>query len=186
MFAEHLAKLARALDRHHIPYMLIGGQAVLVHGSARLTEDMDLTLAAGPERLPDLLKLIAELGWRPLPSDPREFVEQTLVLPCSDKVSGIKADFIFGLSAYEHEAIARSIGRDIRGATVRFASAEDLVIHKMIAGRPRDLEDVVGVLAKNPGLDAALVRKVLAEFERDLGQPLLSAFESLWKQGRSP
>lgn len=30
MFAEHLAKLARALDARKPPYMLIGFQAVLV------------------------------------------------------------------------------------------------------------------------------------------------------------
>lgn len=39
MFEAHLAKLAQALDREKIPYMLIGGQAVLVHGEPRLTFD---------------------------------------------------------------------------------------------------------------------------------------------------
>lgn len=42
--------------------MLIGGQAVLLHGRPRFTEDVDVTLAAGPAALPlDLLihKLLA-------------------------------------------------------------------------------------------------------------------------------
>ncbi len=179
MFEEHLAKLARALDKKNLPYMLIGGQAVLVHGEPRLTRDLDVTLAVDTGRLPSLLDLIRELGWEPLPSKPEEFVEQTLVLPCEDRSSGIKMDFIFGLTAYEHEAVNRAVVREIMGEPVRFASVEDLVIHKLIAGRPRDIEDVEGVLAKNQRLDEALVRNVLGEFTRELGLPLVEAFEAL-------
>jgi predicted nucleotidyltransferase len=182
MFAEHLAKLAKALDSQGIAYMLIGGQAVLLHGEVRLTRDIDLTLAAGPEKLPALLSMVNGLGWRPLPANPAEFVEQTLVLPCEDPASGIKVDFIFGLSAYECQAIERSITREILGVKVRFASPEDLVIHKVIAGRPRDLEDIKGILAKNPRLDASAVRTALEEFDRELGESHLEVFKGLWSQ----
>jgi hypothetical protein len=40
---------------------------------------------------------------------------------------------------------------------VRFASSEDLVIHKLVAGRPRDIEDVSGVLARKPALDEGIM-----------------------------
>lgn len=182
MFAEHLAKLARALDARKLPYMLIGGQAVLVHGEPRLTRDMDITLAAETDRLPHLLDLLADLGWPPLPEDPADFVEQTLVLPCEDKATGIKMDFIFGLSKYEHEAVARAEAHVFLGVPVRFATAEDLIIHKVLAGRPRDLEDVEGVLTKKPNLDLALIRKVLAEFTQELEIPLSETFETLLKR----
>jgi hypothetical protein len=39
-----LARLARALDDRRLPFMLIGGQAVLVHGVPRLTVFMEVTL----------------------------------------------------------------------------------------------------------------------------------------------
>jgi len=32
--------------------MLVGGQAVLLHGRPRLTEDTDITLGVGPDELP--------------------------------------------------------------------------------------------------------------------------------------
>jgi hypothetical protein len=179
MFEEHLAKLAQALDRAKLAYMLIGGQAVLVHGEPRLTRDMDVTLATDTDKLPLLLDLLAGLGWPPLPADPRAFVEQTLVLPCEDKVTGIKMDFIFGLSRYEQEAVSRAVIHYFQGVPVRFATAEDLIIHKVVAGRPRDLEDIRGVLARRPDLDLRLIRKVLGEFAQELGSPLLETFEAL-------
>ncbi len=44
MFQNLLARLGRALERARIPYMVIGGQAVLLHGEPRLTRDIDVTL----------------------------------------------------------------------------------------------------------------------------------------------
>ncbi len=39
MFEELLSKISVHLNRHHIPYMIIGGQAVLLYGEPRLTID---------------------------------------------------------------------------------------------------------------------------------------------------
>ncbi|GJL55165.1 MAG: hypothetical protein NPIRA02_22970 [Nitrospirales bacterium] len=37
-------KISKTLKRRRIPYMVIGGQAVLVYGEPRLTRDIDVTL----------------------------------------------------------------------------------------------------------------------------------------------
>ena len=55
MFAELLERVATALDAAGIPYTVVGGQAVLIPGEARLTKDVDVTLAAGAERLGDVV-----------------------------------------------------------------------------------------------------------------------------------
>ncbi len=51
-FTGLLAALASRLRESGIPFMLIGGQAVLLHGQPRLTEDIDVTLGATPDELP--------------------------------------------------------------------------------------------------------------------------------------
>ena len=57
-------------------------------------------------------------------------------------------DFIFSTTPYEQQAIERAIRVDVDGVPVAFATAEDLIVHKLFAGRPRDLEDAIGVVAR--------------------------------------
>lgn len=59
----------------------------------------------------------------------------------------------------------RSIPYMLRGHDVRFAAPEDVIIHKVFAGRPRDLEDVRTIALKNPDIDRAYIRRWLQEFE---------------------
>jgi hypothetical protein len=49
-------------------------------------------------------------------------------------------------------------------------SAEDLIILKAVAGRPRDIGDIESVLAANPDLDLVRVRRWVREFATALGR----------------
>ncbi len=48
---------------------------------------------------------------------------------------------------------------------VKFATLEDVIIHKIIAGRPRDLEDVKTILLKNPNYNPKYIYKWLKKFD---------------------
>jgi len=183
MFQELLKKMAEVLEAHSIPYMLIGGQAVLLYGEPRLTEDVDVTLGIGPEKAADIIDIVNdELRWEILVKNPTEFVNQTFVLPSKEPGSGIRVDFIFSSSEYERQAMERVRLVEIGGASVRFASAEDVVIHKIIAARPRDIEDVKSILLKNPDIDSEYIRRWLGSFEEALSQPLLQRFNEVRKR----
>jgi hypothetical protein len=129
MFAELLERVAGALDAAGIRYMVVGGQAVLLHGEARLTKDVDVTLAAGLEHLDQVVSLARAARLEPL-VDPESFTRRTLVLPCQDRESGLRVDFILSFSPYERQAIERARLVTMGSTAVRFATAEDLVIHK--------------------------------------------------------
>ncbi len=180
MFKQLLERLALALDAGGFPYMVIGGQAVLLYGEPRLTRDVDLTLGADLDRLGELIGLVAAAGLKPL-VNPETFTRDTLVLPCEDPATRIRVDFVLSFSPYERQAIERARTVVMGRAQVRFASPEDLIVHKMVAGRPRDLEDVRGILAKTPHVDLAYVRRWLDEFGRALEQPLVERFNGLSK-----
>jgi hypothetical protein len=92
MFEQILERIALALENLRIPYMVIGGQAVLLYGEPRLTRDIDITLGAGPDRLPAIMALIQSWGWTILVSSPAEFVERTMVLPCLEPASGVRVE----------------------------------------------------------------------------------------------
>ena len=177
MFQKILRTVARELKQTSIPYMVIGGQAVLIYGEPRLTRDIDVTLGIGVSELARIKKVLPAMGLKVLVKNAQEFVERTMVLPTKDKESEIRVDFIFSFSPYERQAIGRA--RDIKvGRTqVKFASLEDVVIHKVISGRPRDLEDIKSILVKNPKYDSDYISGWLKEFDRSLNQNFLETFK---------
>ena len=179
MFQKLITKIAKRLNKHRIPYMIIGGQAVLLYGEPRLTKDIDVTLGIGIDGFEVIMKTVQNLALRILVNNPREFVQQTMVFPVMDEKSGIRIDFIFSFSPYEKQAIERAKDVKLGRATVKFASLEDLVIHKIIAGRARDLEDVRSMLLKNTDYDVGYISKWLKEFDRSLNESFFGEFEKL-------
>ena len=164
-FSGFIAKLAAGLDAAAIPFMLIGGQAVLLHGQPRLTEDIDVTLGVGPDALERVREVCASLGLIALPQDPEAFVLDTFVLPVRHAQTGIRVDLVFSTTPYEQQAIARATKVMLAGVEVPFASAEDLIVHKLFAGRPRDWEDAIGVVRrKGASLDWTYVERWAGEF----------------------
>jgi len=186
VLTELLERLALALEAAHLPYMIIGGQAVLLYGEPRLTRDIDVTLGADLERLDDVVAMAQRLGLQPL-VEPETFTRKTWVLPCGDPHTGLRVDFIFSVSPYEQQALERVRRVRVGEAEVRFAALEDVIVHKVLSGRPRDLEDVRSMALKNPDLDVAYVREWLRHFEVIAEKPLVRRFEEIWRdvqQGR--
>lgn len=168
-----------AFDRESIDYMVIGGQAVLVHGEPRMTRDIDVVVSIPVDDLYRLTQALGTIGVRPAVEDATEFVGQTMVLPCVIEGSALRLDCVLAGSPYESVALSRAVSVEIDGVPVRFASVEDLVIHKMIAGRARDHEDVQALLIKNPTTDQAEIRQWLREFGQALDRDLLAAFDRI-------
>jgi hypothetical protein len=179
VFEELLKRLATALERAALPYMVFGGQAVLLYGEPRVTRDIDITLGVDPSQPAPVLRVIEQLKLRILVDDVDEFLKQTFVLPVLDPKANIRIDFVFSLTEYERQAIGRSRLVQIGDVGVRFVSVEDLIVMKVIAGRPRDLEDVVSVIRKNPAFDLAHVEKWLNDFDSELDGQFLSVFEQV-------
>ena len=182
MFEEILSRIGASLKEHNLPYMIIGGQAVLLYGEPRLTRDIDITLGVNIDRINELLTVVKELSLEPIPGNIESFVKQTMVLPALEGATGIRVDFIFSFTPYETNAIKRAKKITILGQDVFFASPEDIIIHKIFAGRPRDIEDVRTIILKNPGIDIPYIQAWLKEFDLSSdSKSFLKTFERILK-----
>lgn len=180
--AELLRDLAGALDGLALEWYLFGAQAAIVHGAARLTADIDVTVlwpsAVSPAALVEALR---QARFVPRVDDP-QFLARTRVIPLEHPHTGIPVDVVLGGPGLEEAFAARARRRVVDGADVPVASAEDLVVMKVLAGRPKDVGDVAAVLAAQyRSFDATYARQTLHALEEALGQrDLLPLFERLW------
>lgn len=182
-----LADAAAAFREAGVPWYLFGAQAAILHGAARLTADVDVTV-----RLPSAVTAIALTDvFRRHGFDPRfdtpAFTERTRVVPFVHRLTVIPLDVVLGGPGLEDVFLERARSRDVDGVTIPVASAEDLIVMKILAGREKDLEDVRAVIAaQGPSLDAGYLRDTLGSLEGALGQSdLLPAFESALHRANS-
>jgi len=184
MFGALIKKIAKALDKEKIPYILIGGQAVLLYGSPRLTRDIDITLGIDTDKLGLIQKICLKLDLKILPKNPEDFAKDTKVLPVEEKKLKVRVDFIFSFTPYERQAIKRAKKVLIDNYSVKFASCEDVIIHKIFAGRTIDMEDVKNILIKNKNkIDYQYIKHWLVSFSDIPEQKnILESFDNLIKE----
>ena len=179
-FAEALSAISRALDDSGFRYYLFGAQAALLHGSARLTADIDITVDLGGHPTDVILDTLQQAGFSPRFSDP-DFIIRTQVIPFVHDQTSIPVDVVLAGSGLESMILARATRRNIAGVEFPVASAEDIVVLKVLAGRPKDTDDIQAIVAaQGDQLDHAYVRHLLRELEEALGvSDLLRLFEHL-------
>ena len=184
MLEKLIRKIAERLDADKIPYMVIGGQAVLVYGRPRLTRDIDITLGIDADDFALVEKACKKLKLKMLPEKPEDFAKETRVLPAEQQKSGIRVDFVFSFSEYERQSLKRAKRVNINNYPVKFASCEDVIIHKMVAGRAIDEEDVKSILIKNKdSIDLKYVKRWLSQFNKiSEHKGILERFDRLLKQ----
>jgi hypothetical protein len=172
--ARALADIGPALTRAAIPYMIIGGLANAMWGRPRATRDIDITVAMSSGEMPRLLAILGDRVGR-LPDDIEALVAQSGVLPLFLR-GGVRVDFLFTTNGYQLEAIERAAALEIDGQQVRFCTAEDLVLHKLVSERTKDREDVVALLRlRRDRLDRSYLDARVHELAGILGEPALEA-----------
>lgn len=150
--AEGLQRLERLLGEWARPAAIIGGVAVIARCGTRPTEDIDLVAAAGPSDLEMLFALAAKHGFS-FDANARELASMGLVRFYAKEPGGVGLDILFADNAFYEELLRRATPVVIGGVSVRVASAEDLVLLKLEADRPLDIEDVLSI---KDGLGASL------------------------------
>jgi uncharacterized nucleotidyltransferase DUF6036 len=166
---ELLAALDVPLRRLGLRWYLFGAQAAILHGAARLTADVDVTVDLGSQALGVMLEAVGAAGFAPRVTDVAAFAERTRVVPLVHVASAMPVDVVLAGPGPEELFFGRIERRVVDGVLIPVASAEDVIVMKLLAGRPKDVDDVVAILAAHPDtLDLDLVRGLLAELEEAL------------------
>ena len=149
-----LADLDDWLRAQGVSYAVIGGIATTVRGEPRFTADVDVVVGIDLDRALQLLDSLISSPFRPLFTDVADVVKKAFILPIRHISSGIRVDMAIGMTGFERQLIARATEATIGGRSIPVATAEDLILLKVLAGRPRDVDDVSRiVLRQGPSLN---------------------------------
>jgi hypothetical protein len=141
------AELETFLVQQGWRYCFIGGIALQRWGQPRLTNDIDLTILAGFEN--EAVYIDTLLGrYKARIPDGRDFALRHRVLLLESR-EGIPIDVALGGIAFEDRIVSRATRYEfLPGVSLLTCSAEDLVVLKAFANRPRDWGDVETIIAR--------------------------------------
>jgi hypothetical protein len=135
-------------DARGWPNCIIGGIAVLRWGEPRVTRDVDVALLTGFGREENFIDPLLE-AYAGRSTDARAFALRTRVLLLRAE-SGAGIDISLAALPFEQLAIERaSVFDPSPGLRLRTCSAEDLVVFKLFASRPQDLQDAKGIAVRH-------------------------------------
>lgn len=164
---------------------VIGGVAVGVRAAERMTVDIDFTTSLDNESLASFCEAAERRGIRPRRTDGLEFARRYRVLLLVDTDTDTDLDLALASLPFELEAIERAEPVLLGPVVVPVVTAEDLVVMKMVAGRPQDLVDVSSILEGTRAIDLRRIRQYLEEFDDALDRPgLPGQFETILAQVR--
>src|SRR5229473_3400565 len=140
-----LDALADVMGERGVRWYLFGAQAAIVWGSPRLSADVDVTVEIDPAALNDYIATMGEHGFDAVFGDP-DFVARTRVIPFIHRASRMPLDVVLAGPGFEEDFLQRAVSVDIGGSLIPVISPEDLIVTKILAGRPKDIEDIRGVI----------------------------------------
>jgi Nucleotidyl transferase AbiEii toxin, Type IV TA system len=125
---------------------VIGGLAVQRWGEPRLTRDVDLSLLTGFGHEERFIDSLTQRYQARIPGAKAFALRNRVLLLAKD---GVGIDVSLAAIPFEERVIERSSWFEFLPAVnVKTCSAEDLIVYKAFADRPRDWVDIEGVLIR--------------------------------------
>jgi hypothetical protein len=140
--------LAESFAARSIRHALIGGLATSLRGRQRTTQDVDFLIDVPQIHLPGLLDDLIERGFTLDPSVViPAYVRQHIT---AFSFGAVRIDWLKPVLPFYSRALADAQPLDwSEGHSVRVATAEGLILTKMVAFRPQDQIDIETLLTAN-------------------------------------
>jgi hypothetical protein len=159
-----VSSIAESFAARSIRHALIGGLATSLRGRQRTTQDVDFLIDVPQIHLPGLLDDLIERGFTldPMVVIPA-YVRQHIT---AFSFGSVRVDWLKPVLPLYSRALADASPLEwTEGHTVRVATAEGLILTKMVAFRPQDQIDIETLLTANRDeIDVALIREEWSPF----------------------
>lgn len=160
---DTLHTLVDLLDQLSIEYAVMGGMAVRSHGVPRPTYDIDVIVVLERSQLPELFDRLRDRDFEIPEAYETGWVDRIKDMPLVKlrryiRDESLDVDVFLAESEFQAEIMKRRSRLDVEGWSLWVVSPEDLVLLKLLAGRPRDLGDVADVLFMQAPLDVEYMR----------------------------
>ena len=174
---------AQLMERRGITYALMGGIAVRVYGIPRPTYDVDIMASVPRDALDGLYDAVEQAGYTVPETYRSGLLDEVAGMPLVKfrlylDDHGVDVDLFLAETAYQRELLRRRRREAINDVSAWLASPEDLILLKLIAGRPRDYADIADIRFVQGQLDEDYLRQWARELgvqdalERVLGEPM--------------
>jgi hypothetical protein len=151
--------LADTFAAQSIRYAVVGGLATALRGRPRFTQDVDVLLDVPQIKLPALLDTLASQGFElDAAKVMREYVQEHMT---AFRFGFVRIDWLKPvLPLYARTLADASLLAWTEGHPIRVASAEGLILTKLISFRPQDKVDIETLMLVNRGdLHVKLIRQ---------------------------
>lgn len=176
-------EILRTLVAEEVSFVVIGGIAARVHGSVRVTDDLDVVPEPGIQNAQRLERALARLGarFRGVDADLLgiDLDAETLAEGANFMLSTEFGDLdVMPLvdGAIEWDQLrGRAAEHDLAGVVVPVAGRDDLIAMKRAAGRRQDIEDIVQI---TEGLHSAANQRARVLIRGRIAAPAEEALEA--------
>jgi hypothetical protein len=151
--------LADAFTARSTRYAIVGGLATLMRGRPRFTQDVDVLLEVTQLALPALLDELAGRGFTfDMPTVIHEFVHEHMT---AFRFGSVRIDWLKPvLPLYSRTLADASFLTWTNGRQIRVATAEGLILTKMVSFRLQDQADIDTLLIANRhDIDIEFIRR---------------------------
>ncbi len=151
---DAIASLKRLLVKTDLPYVFIGAYAVNVYVEPRYTADLDLVVQATEDDVEALKDVLLANAFSIQFEQTIDKASVPDVIRFKSDETALVIDVQISKTDYQREVIDRATEVD----GLRIATAEDLIIMKLIANRAKDRIDLEGLIVL-PDIDWQYVQK---------------------------
>jgi hypothetical protein len=170
-------RIADRLDEDRIAYGVGGALALGAWGAPRSTKDVDITVFVSEDELPRCFDALERAGVMIDRAGATRDVARIGLF--KGRAGKILVDvFLMGHPQYEDMRRRCVTIDDATGGKLSFISAEDLCLHKLLFGRPKDVTDLEQLISHRPAIDLVYVRGWLTRMT-PAGDPRLALLDDL-------